>query len=101
MIALGDAAAFVVARLDKLHFNQHPKTLAEFETAATQADRLVRGGLVDLQDAADDLWYVANTSGLIHRHGENKMQERMDEALDQVNHEVRALETAALDNASL
>src|SRR5690349_15304522 len=74
MIPIGDAAAFVVAKLGRLQVQRYPKTLLEFEMAAQQAALLASRGEVDHQEAMDRLWATAEAFDLIDQHGTDAVQ---------------------------
>jgi putative DNA primase/helicase len=99
--SIGDAAAYVVAKLERLEQQRKIASLPEFEIAATQAACIVRGGLVAMQDAADDLLQIAADAGLVARYGIDRVQARMDEALAAVDDEMAQRKLATIDNAAL
>jgi putative DNA primase/helicase len=74
MIPIGDAAAFVVAKLQRLQVQRYPKTLLEFEMASREATVLALRGEVDRQEAADRLWSIAEAYDLVEQHGPDEVQ---------------------------
>ncbi len=100
MIPIGDAAAFVVARLEQLVQRRGVKTLDDFETAAEQAAILIQRDEVDRQQAVDALWEIAEASGLLERHDVDLVQSKLVSGFGRAAIEA-ARQNAALDRKAL
>ncbi len=107
MIPIGDAAAFVVAKLQRLQIKRYPKTLLEFEMASQQVALLAARGEVDRQEAADRLWAMAEVFDLIDQHGPDDVQAslakgwKVGEIAHQIELDKQAADADAKANAKL